>query len=164
MSEIRSMPCTACPYRRDVPSGLWAEHEYDKLVDYDAPTADQPMAVFACHATPEHLCHGWAVVHMNRGHDHELLALRIRASRGDWRTQGIPEAGVPLFDSGAAAAEHGKRDITTPSPEAVEAVERLARKHPRLAEALDAVPAPERAAVAAALAPALAPEPGLDAG
>src|SRR5262245_5487003 len=111
MSEIRSMPCSACPYRRDVPSGLWAAHEYDKLIDYDEITPNQPFAVFACHATPEHLCHGWAVCHTSRGNEYDLLALRI------WGSGPIPEAGVPLFASGAEAAEHGKRDIEEPSAE-----------------------------------------------
>jgi len=132
MDEIRSMPCLACPYRRDVPSGLWAQSEYDKLRQYDRPTADQPFAVFACHATPEHLCHGWAHCHSNRGgefagdHPFDLLALRIR---------GIPSPGpspVPLFSNGNEAADWGTYDIEDPSPEAVETIARLLAKYPRL--------------------------------
>lgn len=139
MSAIRSMPCRACPYRRDVPSGLWAEHEYDKLSDYDKPTAEQPMAVFACHATPETYCHGWAVVHMNRGgdpgdphgHPYDLLALRLSMITGRW--DGVmPDESVPLFASGAEAAAHGKAEIDSPSPEAKAAVARLIRRYPRL--------------------------------
>lgn len=64
----------ACPYRKDVPSGVWDASEYDKLPAYDAPTAEQPFAPFACHATPEKLCHGWAVCHSNRGSAFELIA------------------------------------------------------------------------------------------
>jgi hypothetical protein len=132
MSEVRKEPCTSCPYRRDVPSGLWAAHEYDKLLAYDAPTAEQPMAPFMCHATPEHFCHGWAVCHSNRGHEFELLALRLAASRNLGILPDVPEPFVPLFGSGAEAAEHGKRDIEEPSPEAGQAVDRLLRKYPRL--------------------------------
>ena len=83
--------------------------EYEKLRDYDEPTGYQPFAVFACHATPEHLCHGWAVVHSNRGHEYDLLALRLHGNPS------IPEAAVPLFDSGNEAADHGQADNEAPS-------------------------------------------------
>lgn len=126
MSEIRSMPCSACPYRQDVPSGLWEAHEYEKLRDYDNPTFAQPMATFGCHATPEHLCHGWAVVHTSRGNEFDLLALRF-GSHGP-----VPEAGVPLFASGNEAADWGQRDLDDPSDEALDAMDKLLRKYPRL--------------------------------
>jgi hypothetical protein len=131
MTTVRSMPCTACPYRRDVPSGLWAANEYDKLPDYDKPTADQPMAVFACHATPEAYCHGWAVVHTTRGQEFDLLALRISHLMG--RFDGvIPVSPVSLFASGAEAAAHGQAEIESPSAQARATVARLTRKYPRL--------------------------------
>jgi Family of unknown function (DUF6283) len=126
MTQIRKEPCSACPYRRDVASGVWAEHEYDKLLDYDRPTGEQPIAAFSCHATPDHYCHGWAVVHSNRGNENDLLALRLRGSPE------IPEAAVPLFNSGQEAAEHGKADIENPSAEAHATVVKLQRKHERL--------------------------------
>lgn len=129
MDGVRSQPCSACPYRQDCPSGLWEHHEYEKLRLYDAPTSEQPMAVFACHATPEHLCHGWAVVHTTRGHEYDLLALRIRGADYDQ----IPKATVPLFESGNDAADHGQADIDDPGDEAQEAMQRLMRKYPRLA-------------------------------
>jgi hypothetical protein len=122
------MPCSSCPYRRDVPSGVWAAHEYDKLRDYDAPTCEQPFSVFACHATPEHYCHGWAVVHTNRGNEYDLIALRV--ARDGYPA--IPEAGVPLFDSGNEAADHGQADILEPTPEAKGTVAKLMRKYERL--------------------------------
>jgi hypothetical protein len=127
MSEVRSMPCSSCPYRRDVPSGVWAWHEYEKLRDYDAPTGEQPPAVFACHATPEALCHGWAVCHTNRGNEYDLLALRLWPPPG-----GVPEAGVALFSSGSAAANWGQADIEQPSDEARATTGRLLRKYDRL--------------------------------
>jgi hypothetical protein len=126
VSDVRSQPCSACPYRCDVPSGVWAHHEYEKLRDYDLPTGDQPFAVFACHATPDHLCHGWAVVHTSRGHEFDLLALRVTGYPE------IPEPGVPLFDSGNAAADHGQRDIEAPTATALLTVGKLTRKYPRL--------------------------------
>jgi hypothetical protein len=131
--KVRSESCTACPYRRDVPSGVWSAVEYDKLADYDKPTAEQPMQYFGCHATPEFICHGWAVVHGRQDHEHELVSLRLAASLGvyDMDTE-IPAEGVPLFSSGTEAAEHGKRDILNPSPEAKEVSARLASKYKRL--------------------------------
>jgi Family of unknown function (DUF6283) len=128
MTAVRAQACSACPYRRDCPSGLWQEHEYDKLPPYDAPTGDQPLAPFMCHATPDHYCHGWAVVHSGRGHDHDLLALRL------FGCPSIPPPNTPLFESGAEAAEHGKRDVDAPSDDAVKTMERLVRIHPRLRE------------------------------
>ena len=125
--QIRKEPCSSCPYRKDVPSGVWAENEYEKLVDFDLPTGDQPIATFGCHATPEHYCHGWAVVHSNRGSEYELLALRIFAPDVE-----IPEAAVPLFESGEEAANHGKRDIDHPSIEAQRIADRLMGKYERL--------------------------------
>jgi hypothetical protein len=127
IEEIRSMPCSSCPYRRDVPSGVWAHSEYQKLRDYDAPTGDQPFAAFACHASPEVLCHGWAVVHSNRGHQYDLLALRLMLPHPK-----IPPAGVPLFGSGNEAADHGQRDIEAPGAEARRTTDRLLRKYERL--------------------------------
>ncbi len=127
MSEILKGPCSACPYRQDCPSGVWVEHEYNKLVDYDRPTSDQPLAVFGCHASPDKLCHGWAVCHSNRGREYELLALRV------WPpSNAIPEPKVPLFASGAEAAEHGKKDINKPKKKAKKTVGKLLKKHRRL--------------------------------
>lgn len=127
MSAIRGEPCSACPYRCDVPSGVWATEEYDKLPPYDAETFNQPTAAFACHATPDHLCHGWAVVH---GWD--LLGLRLYAANHPDVDCTLPRQVVPLFASGREAAEHGKRDIDGPSSGALRTQTRLIRKHPRL--------------------------------
>ena len=131
MGAIRSMPCSACPYRRDVPSGVWSADDYAKLPPYDRPTLDQPVQAFPCHATSEHLCHGWAVCHSGRGHDRELLALRFVAVLSGADPE-IPEATVPLFDSGTEAAEHGLRDVNHPSSEARLTMARLQGKYERL--------------------------------
>lgn len=121
---IRRLPCPACPYRCDVPSGVWSLDDYAKLVPYDAETFAQPPAAFACHATPERFCHGWALAHTSRGHEFDLLALRLYPAE-------IPPLVVPLFASGREAAEHGVRDINHPGPAAIEAMKRL-RRHPHL--------------------------------
>jgi hypothetical protein len=34
-------PCSSCPYKRDTPPGIWAEHEYEKLPAYDGSTLEQ---------------------------------------------------------------------------------------------------------------------------
>lgn len=126
MSEIRSAPCSACPYRQDAPPGLWAATEYEKLPPYDRPTYAQPTAAFVCHATPEHLCHGWAVV---GGWD--LLALRLVSARSASPIE-IPEPVVPLVASGAEAAALGMSAIADPPPETIEVQQRLVRKYPRI--------------------------------
>jgi hypothetical protein len=125
----RSMPCSACPYRQDVAPGVWAEEEYDKLPPYDEPTGSQPMALFLCHATPEHACYGWAVVHSSRGHDRELLALRVFGIEPP-----EPHPSISLFSSGAEAAEHGVSDYTE---ETFATVVKLVSKHARLQGAHD---------------------------
>jgi Family of unknown function (DUF6283) len=122
------MPCTFCPYKRQCPSGVWHHDEYEKLRPYDAETFAQPPEGFSCHASPDHYCNGWAIVHSSRGHEYELLALRI-----SWPDGGIPEPAAPLFSSGSEAADHGQAAILDPPEEAVEAVVRLVRKHRRIA-------------------------------
>jgi len=124
--KTRSEPCSACPYKRSTPSGVWSHHEYEKLRGYDEPTADQPYATFACHATPDHNCHGWVAVHMNRGHDRELIALRL------WPTDFVPDKDdLRFYESGNEAADYGQlpKDIAADST-----IERLLRKNPRLRE------------------------------
>lgn len=123
---VRPVPCRACPYRRDVPSGVWSANEYAKLEDYDRETGAQPMASFACHATPKRLCAGWATCH-----GYSLLALRFESLINRKRVE-IPKETVPLFTSGKEAADHGRRDIENPSPEAIEMMAYLQEKHPRL--------------------------------
>lgn len=61
------VPCTTCPYRRDVPSGIWAPEEYQKLLAYDRPTMQQPAALFMCHQGAGGLCTGWVQCHAKAG-------------------------------------------------------------------------------------------------
>lgn len=104
-------PCESCPYRRDVPSGVWAGSEYEKLVQYDAETPAQPPRMFQCHQSDAsgedaRVCAGWAGCHGK-----ELLAPRLELMRGKIDLAGYQaiveyESPVPLFDSGADAAAH----------------------------------------------------------
>lgn len=126
-------PCASCPYRCDVPSGIWAAEEYDKLAAYDADTAYQPPNLFLCHQTgaddaQARLCAGWVGCHGD-----ELLALRLAACRGSLTGDALEAAftystDVPLFASGAAARAHGVRDIESPDPTAVRAMAKIARR------------------------------------
>ncbi len=126
-------PCDSCPYRRDVPSGMWAESEYRKLPEYDLPTGLQPLKVFRCHqldrdAPHSRVCAGWAGCHDGD----ELAALRI-AVRDGTMTAEVAVAvrdyvsPIPLFASGAQAAEHGLAQLAHPGPHAVAAITKVKR-------------------------------------
>lgn len=117
-----AVPCGSCPYRRDVPSGIWAKHEYDKLPLYDGETWEQTWQVFMCHQRDGNLCGGWLACHGPQ----ELLALRVPNEKidpavFDYKTD------VPVFSSGAEAREHGIKDIDDPGPKAVKMVDGLTR-------------------------------------
>lgn len=128
MIQVRREPCVACPYRLDVPSGVWSFEDYAKLPPYDGETFEQPPTAFRCHATPDSLCHGWAVVG-----GEGLLGLRLQASLQREYIE-IPEPAVPLFATHREAAKHGMKDINRPSDDAHRTMERLTRKYPRLRE------------------------------
>lgn len=128
----RPRPCTSCPYRRDVPSGIWDASEYAKLPAFDGDIPDQlaagATAPFYCHQADGYLCAGWAGCHdMTRS-----LAARlgVAAGRLDPAVIGY-HTDVPLFGSGAEAAAHGVRDLARPGPAAREAMARLAELRDR---------------------------------
>jgi hypothetical protein len=122
-------PCATCPYRRDVPSGVWAPEEYAKLPRYDLPTPEQPTGAFGCHQANGHLCSGWAAVHDMD----ECLSLRLAVSL-QWMSQQDYEAtldyatDVPLYSSGKEAFIAGMAHVGDPSPEAQQAQQVLIRK------------------------------------
>jgi hypothetical protein len=93
-----------------------------------AAAGGEAIGGFSCHAKPDCFCHGWAVVHSNRGHEHDLIALRLSPDAE------VPEPAVPLFGSGNEAADHGQREIETPGIEARKAVTVL-RRYPRIRDA-----------------------------
>ncbi|MGS2619304.1 DUF6283 family protein [Micromonospora sp. LZ34] len=102
-------PCGTCPYRRDVPSGVWDAAEYAKLPAYDQPTARQPGGLFLCHQADGRVCAGWAGCHDTDN----LLALRLAALQG--------------MDPDEVAAT---RAYVNPDPKARRAIQRL---HPKIA-------------------------------
>lgn len=128
MLTVRSRPCPSCPYRRDVPSGIWAPEEYRKLPGYDRPTSEQPTALFHCHSREEQVCAGWAGCHDMPNNLSARIAFmrdRIGPDVFDYRSP------VPLFRSGAEAAEHGLRDLEAPGPEAERKIKSLLRQRAR---------------------------------
>ena len=125
-AEPLPRPCASCPYRRDVPSGVWHPEEYAKLAEYDRPTIEQPVGRFLCHQRNGHTCSGWAGCHDMS----QSLGLRMAASFGHLSDEEVRahleyECEVPLFATGAEAAAHGMRDIDEPSPEARAAMTKL---------------------------------------
>jgi hypothetical protein len=119
-------PCASCPYRRDVPSGVWHREEYAKLRRYDAPTGEQPPGVFLCHTAPGRVCAGWAGCHDGV----HLLALRFALMLGTMTADDVDAtidyvSPVPLFSSGAQAADHGEAEIADPSVSAVKAMAKI---------------------------------------
>jgi len=128
--DVAKAPCKSCPYRKDVPSGVWAAREYDKLPRYDGSISEQAfgggMAPFYCHQQNGKLCAGWVGCH---GPDH-LLALRLQAA---FVTKAVWEyvSPVKLFKSGAEACAHGKRAIMRPGKRARRVVAQLSRKRER---------------------------------
>jgi Family of unknown function (DUF6283) len=129
-------PCRSCPYRRDVPSGVWAKEEYEKLPGYDGTTGQQleagAMGAFFCHQQTGRLCAGWVGCHdMN-----ESLGLRLASMHGSISERDVDAAfdyvsPVPLFDSGAEAAAHGLAQLEEPGEQARRTIDRLERKRPR---------------------------------
>lgn len=89
--KILPGPCMACPYRKDVASGVWAPEEYVKLTLYDAPTCGQPFQPFACHATPDKYCHGWGgVPQQSRPRVRADFAAAVRS----WREGAVTDRGA----------------------------------------------------------------------
>jgi hypothetical protein len=127
MYACAKAPCKSCPYRRDVPSGVWAAAEYDKLPGYDGEIVDQLNAkasgLFMCHQQDGKLCAGWVGCHGANN----LLAIRLSASAVE-ESVWTYRSRVPLFKSGAQACAHGKRALRRPGPAAQRVIGRLARK------------------------------------
>jgi hypothetical protein len=120
-------PCKSCPYRKDVPSGVWHATEYDKLPGYDGGPLDQlnhdGSAIFMCHQADGKLCAGWLGTHKPEN----LIALRLcrqPLAQEVWDYV----SPVPLFDSGRAASDHGKKKIKWPDKRAKAIVARIVRK------------------------------------
>lgn len=72
------------------------------------------------------MCRGWLDVHPKE----HLLSLRLVVGRGMVSPDVIdlPSSGVPVFESGAAAAAHGLADIEDPGDQALHVIDKLARR------------------------------------
>jgi hypothetical protein len=124
-------PCGSCPYRRDVPSGVWDESEYEKLPHYDGDTSEQPPSVFMCHQQNGRLCSGWVGCH-DMYHN---LGLRVaaldRITPDDLTAVLEYTTSVPLFASGAEAAAHGMAEVESPPNAATKIIDKLQSKRER---------------------------------
>lgn len=129
--HVANSPCTSCPYRKDVPSGVWHKSEYEKLREYDEPprgSSEIPAtALFLCHQTPEigqqTACRGWLTVHC------ESVAVRLAVLKGDVTPEQVyAEVKEPLYKSGNEAADAGIKQIKRPGKKARKIVARLAGK------------------------------------
>lgn len=125
--KAAKQPCGSCPYRLDVPAGIWEAHEYEKLPAYDGSIVDQVEAnafgIFMCHQRDGNLCAGWLACHG----PHELLAMRLARepvpeSIWNYRTD------VPVFASGVEAAAHGISGIEQPDARAKRMMAGIIRK------------------------------------
>ena len=131
MHNIASKPCHSCPYRCDVPSGIWDVTEYDKLPEYDKETFEQPQKMFLCHQQNGCLCRGWLDCHGSH-----LLSIRIASVMGLVDDNQLEQAfnegpKVAVFSSGAEAAKHGKRGIKQLSVAALGMIQKLVSKRKR---------------------------------
>lgn len=112
-------PCATCPYRKDVPSGVWAAEEYAKLPLYDDNNT-LTFNLFMCHSTAESPCRGWLTVHA------DSLAARLAMFKGEVTPDDVyAPPPVPLFASGREAAEHGLRELRRPGVRARRAVAKV---------------------------------------
>ncbi|WP_328436949.1 DUF6283 family protein [Nocardia puris] len=125
-------PCDSCPYRRDVPSGVWHASEYEKLRAYDrADLAEQPVALFQCHQVDadsdrRRVCAGWAGCHG------DTLALRValieqRISPRTFQAAIDYRSPTPLFASASEAADQWQADVPRPGAQAVAAIAKIRR-------------------------------------
>lgn len=126
-------PCGSCPYRRDVPAGVWAKEEYQKLPAYDGDPVEQIMkggtALFYCHQQDGKLCAGWVGCH--NAPEKQSMALRLNSRRVTPETFSY-ESPVPLFSSGTEAALHGMSGVENPDTRARQTMAKLERKLPQV--------------------------------
>lgn len=123
----RKSPCGSCPYRTQAPSGIWDESEYQKLPAYDGEIHEQTAtAIFMCHQQDGCACSGWLG---HREHPEDMLAVRLGIIRGDLDQSCLEyTTDVPLFESGAEAAEHGMKQFLDPQEDALSVIRKITRK------------------------------------
>lgn len=129
--DLHKSPCVSCPYRKDVPSGIWAAQEYDKIEQYDKPTFAQPRGVFMCHQQDNSLCRGWLDCH-----GYNLLSVRMACSTGKLSAIEVESAlvagpSVPVFATAGDASKHGRKSIARPGPKAQALMDKLLSQRER---------------------------------
>lgn len=122
-------PCGSCPYRKDVPSGVWSAEEYEKLPPYDKPTGYQPPQVFMCHQQDGHLCAGWTACHdMTQNLGLRFLIQTDQIDPSDIDAVFDYATPVELFASGVEAATHGLAEINAPDQRATKTIDKLQKR------------------------------------
>lgn len=128
--SVAREPCASCPYRQDVPSGVWSREEYLKLPDYDGSILHQlmrgAMGMFMCHQRDGRLCAGWLACH-GAGQLAAMRFVAVNEPEVDPRVWDY-DCETPLWASGEEACEHGLRDIEAPGREALAMMETLIGK------------------------------------
>jgi len=128
--------CSSCPYRRDVPSGVWAADHYHVLKELDCrrtiklpyPTKDGIVMLdtpnpspgtFHCHQSnatgKPTVCRGWLSVERNS------IGARL-LQMDEMPTEDESDF---YYSTGTEACEAGLKGIESPSPEARALVEKL---------------------------------------
>lgn len=124
-AKPRPRPCASCPYRCNVPSGVWDASEYAKLPEYDGDTASQFPAAFFCHQQDGSVCSGW----LGHRDPSQLLGVRLGVLRGQLDESCLDySTDVLLFPTGAEAAAHGMAEYEHPSPAAAETMRKIKAK------------------------------------
>jgi len=69
---LPAVPCATCPYRRDVPVGVWHATNFERLLRADR----DPIfgGTFGCHLNDGTLCRGWLLDQRAR----DLPSIRLR--------------------------------------------------------------------------------------
>lgn len=127
--EPAARPCGSCPYRRDTPSGVWDETEYEKLPRFDGETALQDPSVFMCHRQDGRLCAGWCGTHDMA----DSFGLRLAALTGQIDQETVEKVldyttDVPLYATGQEAYEAGIQAVECPSVKAIKVIQKLEKK------------------------------------
>lgn len=76
---LPTTPCASCPYRRDVPVGVWHAENFERLLRADRDPIDGHT--FGCHLNDGTLCRGWLLD--QRGRDVPSIRLRLFLHRHD---------------------------------------------------------------------------------
>lgn len=120
-------PCGSCPYRKDVPAGVWHPEEYTKLSGFTPkdPRSVPAMGTFLCHNHEEKdrvLCRGWTFV------ERESPAVKLLVYLGRVEPDDVCQTPrTPLFETGQEAALHGLSGVKKPTKAARRLQDKITR-------------------------------------